>query len=178
MKLSDLFEAGRVHTRQVPNRPAPRGAPEGWDKARAFDKKGEKNRSVLRKLHGDRNQFFATGDYEINPPDDEMSLPYHPGVDVVVFSGGEYDSKYNGISVHFPWNGGEPQGHTFDERAEKEWDKNSAKILKVARAEARQIMTDHFGAVDSMIDDDAAPALKAKVQERIKKRVDKMIGTD
>jgi hypothetical protein len=188
MKVFELFLEA-VHRRVQANPPAKRGAPE--EKARAFDKKKERNRSVLDRMERERNQFFATGDTEYMPPDDEMSWGYKPGFQVLVMSGkpnGELHRDYSGVNVFFPWDGGEPEGHTFDDRADNEWDnpKTRAKIIAVAREQAKEELPKYVGGgIDKMvhIDDDdkseEAEALRHKLATRaVKKRVKIMLGIE
>jgi len=194
MKVSELLfeEPGKVHTRVKDKKPEPRGAPEGWHKARAFDKKGAKNRSILKKMRDEQNQFFTTGDSEFNPPDDEMALPYNSGLFVLVMSGGEDSEKdmmqnrYYGVNVYFPWDGGEIEGMAYDDRAQKEWDnaKSRAKIITVAKEFAREVLPKYLGGgINNMVDlddDDDSPeakSLRDKLQTRTtNKRLKIMLG--
>lgn len=181
MKIAELLfeEPGKVRTRVQDKKPEPKGAPENFDRARAFDGKRGKNRSVLKHMMDQRNEFFDTGDMEFNPPDDEMSLPYNPGFDVLIMSGGEDSEKdlmanrYSGISVHFPWDGGEITAYTSDDRGDKEWGnpKKKAKIIAVAKEAARRYLPSYLeGGIDRMIDmDDDSPEIQA-VKQKIEKR--------
>jgi len=157
-----LEEAGKVH--RVGGPAEKRGAPQGMEKARMFDTPQErKNRSVLYKMHGDRNEFFATGDHEVTEQDDEIAFS-RTQFAILVMSGGDYSDKYYGVNVIFTRDG-KIDGATFDERADKEWEnpKKRAKIIAAAKEWGdKHGLQKWLNPVGSMVDDDDDASPEAK----------------
>lgn len=120
-EMLDLHE--KVHT--IDNGHPKRGAPE--DKARAFDKVNPKtgarpNRSVLKKMQKDTEDFFAIQGEE----GDEFTMC------LVMSAANSEKSNYYGVNVLL-YPDGKTDASTADSFADKEWKNHRGRIVKVAR---------------------------------------------
>ena len=176
MKIAELFEAGRVHVRAKAEKPAPRGAPEV--KARVFDKKGSRNRSVLKRMK-DNEKYFATGDSEVFRNDDEEIMFFGTeGYGILVMSTKNADLKftngidYQGVTVIFNRDG-KVHGNAYDDRADLEWEKDAPLITKVAREFGGDELEQYLNPVGAMIDkDDDSPEMK-RLRDKLEARKNK-----
>lgn len=125
-EMMDLHE--KVHT--LPNHGIPkRGAPEPWERARAFDKPGT-DRSVLRNSKG-KGKYFALeyadeGEFiSVIVVRDDIEMTYHtPKKDP--------NDEYNGINVLF-FPDGKVSFDTYDVQSKRQVMKDKDAILKAAK---------------------------------------------
>ena len=132
----------KVHTLRNPGI-KPKGAPEPWEKARAFDKVNPKtgarpDRSVLRNRDSEKGKYYA-----IEFSDEEDFIMVRVEGDGKEFSYGksvpygkdhEKDpwTEYYGVNVLF-FPDGTIDAHTSDPTSKKQWSKDKDKIIKVAK---------------------------------------------
>lgn len=136
---SDMTEA--VH--RLPGPSHKKGAPEPWERARAFDKVNPKtgarpDRSVLRNRDSEKGKYYA-----IEFSDEEDFIMVRVEGDGKEFSYGksvpygkdhEKDpwTEYYGVNVLF-FPDGTIDAHTSDPTSKKQWAKDKDKIIKVAK---------------------------------------------